>query len=222
MFSMPPKKKKWFSSPDEKPEIAKQHLLDIFAELPAHLNSILNGHVLYLYVVECERSRAMTERKLTTLIDESTISIPRDNRLSLHLKAGIKRLVDRTLNKFRRLSCSEQFQKFVSECQKSFSLTPDSDEAAASNDPEFAAASANVPQPEEMLEVHPNLTLPENVDTNQQVEPVIHTQLAKCTMCKSKCKDMIGMHQKMKQIWKTLRIQRECQFTCQKEQKYFH
>lgn len=79
IFSMPPKKKKWFSSPDEKPGTAKQHLLDIFAELPADLNSILNGHVLvYLYVVECARSRAITERKLTTLIDESTITWTHD------------------------------------------------------------------------------------------------------------------------------------------------
>lgn len=123
-------------------------------------------------------------------------------RLSLHLKAGVKRLVDSTLNKFRRLSCSEQFQKFVSECQKSFSLTPDSDDrdkpvAAASNDPEFAAASANVPQPEEVLEVHPNLTLPENADANQQVEPEIRTPVK--TTTQEKVKSLEKRNRRIKQ-----------------------
>ena len=144
---MPPKKKKrWFSSPDEKPGIAKQHLLDVFAQLPADRDSILNGHVLYPYVVECEKSRAVTERKLATFIDQSSMGVLKRNNLSLHFKAEIKKLIDKTLNKFKRLSSSEQFQKFDSICQGTFSLTPSDDDK---DGPNFLDAA----QPDEVLPI---------------------------------------------------------------------
>lgn len=199
---MPPKKKKtWFRSPEEKPGIAKQHLLDVFAQLPAQSTSFLNGHVLFLFVLECKSSRAMTERKLYELIDQSSMDATQRSRLSSHLKVEIKKLVDKTLGKFKCLSNAEQFRKFSSICQQLFCLTPQSDNQDQPVLPETQSSGADQSDGRELL-------VPVNPSVIVQLpapSPIKTRQLSKCTRCKSTRKDMVILRGKMEHMQKTIR-----------------
>ncbi|KAK6186849.1 hypothetical protein SNE40_006117 [Patella caerulea] len=101
-------------SPTGKPGIARKHLVDNYSERPDAPDDLLNGHVLYIYLVKCCSSRARTERELLSFLPPAS-SHPGINN-------AIKRVVDRTLNTVKRLSDPKQFGTFSSVCSEKFSF----------------------------------------------------------------------------------------------------
>jgi len=94
---MPPQKKR------EPVNISKKHLLENFSNFPIACEDFLNGHILCLFVSKWDKSHARTKRELLSLLpsDSATSSLPID--------AAINKVVERTLNIFKKLSHPNNF-----------------------------------------------------------------------------------------------------------------
>ena len=90
------------------PGIAKQLLVNKFSTLPTG-GDFLNGHVLYLYVITCEHSRARTEQELLSHLPTTA---QQGSAYFLRLSVQIKKLVTQTLGKLKKLSDTKEFQRF--------------------------------------------------------------------------------------------------------------
>ena len=97
---MPPKKK---SKVDVKPGIAREHILKTYSEVLGE--NLQNGHVLLIYL-ENGSSLTETEKSVTLkFASEQQSDLP-------PLKKRIKRLVDRTLCKYKKLTDTSEFEQF--------------------------------------------------------------------------------------------------------------
>ena len=110
------KKRHEVINPNAKPGIAKQFLVDNFSTLPTG-GDFLNGHVLYLYVVTCEHSRARTEQELLSHLPTTA---QQGSAIFPCLSAQIKKLVTQTVGKFKKLSDPKEFQRFDFICHEKF------------------------------------------------------------------------------------------------------
>ncbi|XP_013393414.1 uncharacterized protein LOC106161101 [Lingula anatina] len=112
---MPPKKKRSLSEEPRPPGPGRMLLQDKFSTLPT-ADDLRNGHVLYLYVIS-NKSRAETERKLK----EHFVG----HSFTHTLNADIKRIVSKTLDKFKKLTEPKEFETFHSICHEHFQLLTD-------------------------------------------------------------------------------------------------
>jgi len=94
--------------------IAKKYLLENFSNFPIAHENFLNGHILYIFASKRDKSRARTKRELLSLL-------PSDSSISyLPINAAVQNVVERTLNKFKKLSDQREFEIFDFICQEKF------------------------------------------------------------------------------------------------------
>ena len=165
-----------------KPGVIVQYLLDTFSTLPAS-SDMLNGHVLFLYVTSCDRSRALTKRELFARIPSTSQSEGNSAQILRYLDAGVKRIVADTLDKFHNPSDQNQFKEYESICQRKFSLLPQDLPPTVPTASQSTSSSS-----EPLIDVAHVLPLPKS--------PVKTRAISKCLNCKRLKHDMKLMHRK--------------------------
>jgi len=101
---MPAKKRHGVVS--AKPGIARVYLQDNFRSFPTSAAEVKNGHVLHIYMTTAGFRGAECERQLKELIrNQLDVSTERS------YKADVKRIVSRTVKKYRCLSNPEAVSK---------------------------------------------------------------------------------------------------------------
>ena len=92
--------------------IAKKHLEEKFSILPSE-GKLKNGHVLHQYL-KCNKCCAETERQLVKANFIPAASVQSYN--------DMRRLLARTLEKFRRLTNPKEFEKFSCICDEEYTV----------------------------------------------------------------------------------------------------
>ena len=119
---MPPKRRR--IDPGVKQGVGRQYVIDTFSDMPDG-GRLLNGHVMYIYLDNCS-SLAKTGAVVMSL-----------NPKFMSIKYLIRRLVTRTLGKFRQLTDPKQLDIFKGICGQLFGVT------RASHDGTTASTSAD-------------------------------------------------------------------------------
>ena len=105
--------------PEREPEIARSYLIENFLFLPSAAD-IKIGHIVYVYVSAGNWSHAKTVRHLKKSFPGHSVTGKQS------LNADIKRLVLRTLDKYKNVS-NEKVFKFAAICSEPFSIIAEDD-----------------------------------------------------------------------------------------------
>ena len=141
---MPPKKRR-LVNPAAQPGVAKQYLEKNFSSFPREHDEVRNGHLLYVYVTSGQYSRAECDRQLKTLVISNLGS--QYAEADYCFKADIKRIVDRSLDKYKHLQRAGEFEKFVAVCEETFNVKPVQETDVAKSSPHGQSSEVTSPQP---------------------------------------------------------------------------
>ena len=111
----PPKKRKiLFPTPPAKTGVAAKYLSDNFNDIPDSITDMKNGHILYLYLLNC-RNVKQTCSKLKELPDTSNVP---------DFTYSVQRVVWNSLEKFHRLTVKKEMDNFKDICTEAFYILP--------------------------------------------------------------------------------------------------
>jgi hypothetical protein len=151
--------------------LAASLLAEKYQDPPNEEDSLLNGHVLHLFIASSSRNATKCAVVLLTLLRPESCS---DKRLIETVRSKIAALVAKSLKKFKRLTSASESAKFLALCSSPFALpTPNS-----------ASRPASVTKPPVFCPV-------------PAPSPVKTRQLQKCARCTNLRRRIVGCENKM-------------------------